>query len=967
MFRILQPWMMLLLILLPLFWLSARNVRVLGRGRKTLALVVRSLVFILLVLCLAEIEYSEQGDRLAIFFILDRSSSIPIDEQQFALTYIQQQIGAIPRDDIARIMFFGKEAVLQQPPGENVNLADYQPMVNTEGTDIEGAIGLAMAAFPEGVQRRIVLLTDGNQTQGDVETAIRRARANGVDVQVMPLRYTYTQEVLVEDVVLPSQIRENEPFHVRVMVTAQEAGPGTLRISENGEIIIDQEVELQPGKNAFSFTREIAETGVYYYDAQVEAENDRRPSNNRAQDFAVVRGMPRVLLLETEFDQAMPMAAALSAEGILVDMRQPEESPSQLRDLQAYDGIILSNVPASRLDFSIQEAMESAVRDLGIGLMMIGGPDSFGAGGYQGTPIERALPVDMDIKQQRVIPSGALVIIMHSTEMPQGNYWTQVISEEAIKVLSRNDYAGFLRYSNTEQESWLFELEKLGNKRRQLGLIRNLAFEDIGDMPTFDPTMELAYEALLRTNTNTKHMIILSDGDPQVPRQGLMNQIRDARITVSTICVNPHQQRDADVMEDLAEFFDGEYYFIEDNTDLPRIFIKEATVIRRNTLVEEPFTPVVTALSELLTGFEAGFPQLDGYVLSSPKPQTTIVLATHKEDPLLAHWRYGLGKAVAFTSDAKSRWASNWLSWDQYSQFWGQIVRWTLRSEQERDFQIQTMMDGDSIRVAIDALGSEGEFINDLNFSAASIDPAYQSASFTIRQTQPGRYEGTITARDPGSYILKMQYEGENDYGGSLTSGITVPYSPEHATTRQNETVLRRMVAAAGTDFIDTESDIFAHNLVASGESTPLWPLLLALAIILFFTDVAVRRVFFELPQLQAAFQRVVRFILSPFRSRLAPAGPATEQMGSLMQAKQRAFEPKTGVSESKDRLLETLDEVDPLPEEDAAPESESKPLWKEARPSQDVPQFEEQKDNEYTSALFRAKLRAKDRENKRD
>ena len=956
MIQVLQPAYLFLLLLIPLIWYTAKDVRVLGYGRKTLALILRTLVLVLIILSLAEIELSDQGEHLTVFFAIDRSSSIPSDEQEFGLSYVQQQLGLLPEGDEARILFFGKDAAIQDRPGENVDLRDYQPMINTEGTDIEGAIGLAMAAFPQGTQRRIVLITDGNQTQGDAVSAIRRARANGVDVMILPQRYVYAQEVLVEDVVLPSRIREDEPFSLRVMVRAQEAGPGTLRIFENGEVILEQAVDLAAGKNAYTLSREISQAGVYTYEAQIEAENDRRPSNNRAQNFAVVRGQPRVLLLETEPAEGENLAVALQNEGILVDYAEPEAAPVTLRDYQAYESVILSNVPASRMDQVQQRAIESAVRDLGMGLLMIGGPDSFGAGGWQNTPVENALPLDMEIKQRRVIPSGALVLIMHSTEMPQGNYWAQQVSEEAIRVLSRNDYAGFLRYSNQFGESWLFELERLGNKRRQLSLIRNLAFQDIGDMPSFDPTMQMAYDSLMRTQTNVKHMVILSDGDPARPNPTLVENIKSARITVSTVCVNPHNASDVTTMEELADYLGGTAYYIKNSQDLPQIFIKEATVVRRNTIVEEPFTPGIVQVNELITGFDA-FPQLQGYVLATPKSKAEQILATHKGDPLLASWRYGLGKSAAFTSDAKSRWAPDWLGWDQYAQFWGQVVRWTLRTEQENNFQVQTSIEGDQVRIAVDALNQEGEFLNELDFQAVAIDPELESATVALRQTQPGRYEGAFRAADPGNYMVKMNYEdSEGEIEGQLTSGVAVPYSPEHSTTTQNDVMLKRMADETGHPLIDVETHIFEHNLLATADVMPLWPWFLSLAAIFFFIDVAVRRVFFEMPALQAAFARVWGWVMYPF-TRKPPAPRPSEQMDSLRQAKERAQGAQT--AETKDEFLQRLESAKDESLGDLPAAQDSDAPGQEAKGEKDLPQFDDEEEDSYTSALKRAKQRA--------
>ncbi len=967
MIRVLQPACLFLLLLLPALWLTARNVRVLGRGRKTLALLLRSLVLSLFILALAEVELVDKGKRLTVFFAIDRSSSIPVDRQQFSLAYVQERLDEIPEGDQAGILFFGKEAMLQENPKENVRLQEYQTILNTEGTDIEAAINLAMAAFPEGVQKRIVLITDGNQTQGDAESAAQRAKANKIDLLVMPLEYTASQEVLVEDLVIPASLREKEPFNIKVLVHAQEAGPGVLRLTENGQVIAEEKVELSPGKNAFQVSRSIEKAGVYTYEATVEAENDRRPSNNRAQNFAFVKGLPRVLLVETETREGRFLAAALAAEGIQTDMRLPEEMPGTLRELQMYDSVILSNVPAADFSKSQMRMLETAAGDLGIGLLMIGGLESFGAGGYQDTPVEKALPVTMDVKQRRIIPSGALVLITHSCEIPQGNYWAQEISLAALDTLSSQDFIGMLRFSSSlGGEGWLFPLNRAGNKREQRQAIQNLTFSDLGDMPSFDTTLRLACDALKKTSTNIKHIVILSDGDPAQPSQSLIDEIVENQITISTVCINPHAQRDVDVMRRLARLGGGNFYHVTNNSNLPKIFTKEAMTVRRNMILEEPFTPVITQHSEVIKGFESGFPPLQGYIVTGPKTGAEMVLTTHKQDPLLAHWRYGLGKTAAFTSDAKARWAREWLSWDQYAKFWSQLVRWTLRAAQEDTFQMQATLEGDRVVCIVDALTEEGGFLNDLTFSAAVIDPDLQTRTFDMRQTEPGRYMGTFPAPAAGSYLINMTYKGKEDQEGYLTHGIAVPYSPEHNTTKQNDMLLKRLLEIGGHPALTPGAPVFEHNLDSTGDRLPLWPYLLGLAVFLFFCDIAARRVFFEVPQLQRGLLKAWNWVTAPFIRRPAPAGPATEELGQLMQAKARAaeFTAGPGPEKEKESLIQRLEKVkeSEIAAMEAMDARSSEPAaWHEVTQDEEPKPFTDRPQDAYTSALFRAKSRAKE------
>src|SRR5262249_32692489 len=141
------------------------------------------------------------------------------------------------------------------------------------------------------------------------------------------------------------------------------------------------------------------------------------------------------------------------------------------------------------------------------------------------------------------------------------------------------------------------------------------------------------------------------------------------RITVSSVLISGHSP--ADTMQWIAHEGKGRFYNVTSPSDLPQIFIKETAVILKSAIYEDPFKPVLRSTTEPIRGISAAdYPTLLGNVATSPKPRAETPLWTDKGDPLLAHWTYGLGRAVAFTSDAKPKWGKIWLNWPQYRQFW---------------------------------------------------------------------------------------------------------------------------------------------------------------------------------------------------------------------------------------------------------------------------------------------------------
>ncbi len=990
--QFLQPWPLLLLLLLPWVIYQARGVRVLSPFRRRLAIALRLLLVTLVVLALSEPQWLREGRGLAVFFLMDRSESVPAEQRDFAQTYIAEQLKKKEKDDRAGLILFGKDAVIETAAKEIISVHGLRSVVDARGTDVAGSIRLAMAAFPSDFSKRIVVLTDGNQTEGDAEAEARRAASKGIEVSVVPLKYVHEQEILVREVSLPMRVRTDEPFDVKVLVESHYTGPATLRLYGDGQVFTEQRVNLQDGLNAYVVAQETDVGGFHSYDAVVEAAADKRPDNNRATGFVVIRGVPRVLVLDGAGGKdSQYFASALRAEGIGVEVRGMGNVPGNLAEFEAFDVIALINFSATNFSHDQMLMIESAVRDFGTGLLMIGGENSFGSGGYLNTPVERALPVSMDIKQRKILPSGALVIIMHTVEIGIGNFGAQQISLAALDVLSPEDYMGYLKYGQGG-ESWLFDLEKVGDKSKQRKLLRNLSYQDMGDMPSFDTTLSMAHKSLVDVPANVKHIVVISDGDPQQPSPALATKIKDAGITISTVCSDHHRSlRNVAMMKRLAQWGGGEAYLVTNNNELPRIFAKEATVVKRGMLVEEPFIPQVVRLHEALLGFSSGFPELLGYVIATPKPAGTICMTTHQDDPLLATWRYGVGKAVAWTSDAAPRWGQQWLDWEGYVRFWTQMVRWLLPENQNDNVQVSSTIEGDRAYVVIDAVDDDGLFMNSLTFSGKSVDPTIGAKEFELRQTAPGRYEGDFKVEDPGSHMVSLQFSDGDEFQGQITTGLAVPFSPEQTTTTHNERIISKVAELGSGRTLGLEDNVFDHNLPLSQQPQPLWPFLLAAALILFFLDIAQRRIAVEFRHLREAWARVVAWIPVPGFLRPAALGPATDEIGSLMQAKARALGPNAprpagslaeradgesasgeegdgeeGEADSSESLLERLDRL--AAEGEIEDKHVAQSRWTGSDETDDTgeavaePLDRTPAAGKYTSSLLEAKRRAEER-----
>ncbi len=850
-----------LLAVLPLglhaIWIS-RRLTLLSPGRRWTAVGLRLLLLALLLAALAGTRLTRQSDELKVMFVVDQSESVPPAQREWARAWLEQALETMGKNDQAGVVAFGGDAAVERAPEPTREIEPLRSVVDRSRTNLAEAINLAMACFVGESQKRVVILSDGNQNTGDAVDAARAAAAAGVAVDVVALEYENRNDVVVDKVIVENRVSLEEPFELRVLASSRQGGEGTLSVLQDGRVIGHSTVRLDPDKrNVFVVSTEVRDAGFHTFEVQLDIAGDSIPENNRGFAFTYGEGKPRVLLVDGDEPPSPALAAALSSEQIEVVPVAPTSFPAALRDLQGYDAVVFNNVGAGELTQEQMRLLEQAVHVLGIGFAMIGGEQSFGAGGWNDSPIERILPVEMELKNEKILPQGALALIIHTVEIPEGQYWAEQISLAALDALSPRDLMGLLYYGFGGGESWLFPMQEVGDKGRLRNLIRTI---QPGDMPDFDRTLQMAHDGLMSTDAGLRHIVIISDGDPSRPAPALINKMKNAKITISTVVINPHTPRDKDIMQELAQSTGGQYYDVTTYNRLPQIFMREAAIVRKSLIFDEPFTPQPARNSPLLTGVAQNYPVLGGYVGTSRKDLADVPLVTENDDPLLAHWQYGTGKSLAFTSDAKQRWGSRWLTWDQYTKFWTQSIRWILRSPVNPNYQVQMDVEGSRGKITIDAVDADGAFKNFMKIGGQVISPTLKPLDVDFRQVAPGRYEAEFEAAEAGTYMLGAT-AAEPQGGGTgpaikvaeaapapgelVTGGTAVSYSPEFRDSRSNLALLARLadVTRPYGRVLRGEVPVFAHNLPSRTEPKPLWPWMLWAALPVFLFDIFTRRV----------------------------------------------------------------------------------------------------------------------------
>lgn len=810
------------------------------------ALGLRGVLLALLLLSLLRPVIPRLVDRMNVVFLLDVSDSVSLAARESAYRFAAQAIEAMKDRDHAGLVVFGQEAVVEQPLGPRPRIERLQSQLPGRGTDVAQAIQLALAMVPAGQANRLILLSDGRQNAGNALAAAQTAKELGAELYYVPLPLTFSQEVVVKSLLLPPEVKSGEPFHVKVVAWSQQDTPGRLSLFRNGEFLGSQMVRLTAGKNVFTYQQSLEQGGIHVFQAAIEVEGDTIEENNRAVGTVAVRGRPQVLLAEKDRSHAQALAAALRTQRIGVEVVAAEKLPKELAGLQKYDGLVLSNVSSLKLTKRQMESIRAYVRDYGGGLVMVGGEESFGLGGYYRTPIEEALPVTMEVRQKIEIPSLAVLLSIDrsgSMAMSTEDKVTKLdVAKEAAHLvadlLDERNEVGVMSWDT--EFVWDVPLQPVRDKTV---IHRAIATIKAGGGTDGYPALRESYRALFERPALLKHVIFLSDG--QMTRgdfAGLIRRMVKDKITVSTVAIG----RDADVqlMFDIAKWGRGRFYYTEDSHAIPRIFTLETQLVSKASLVEQPFRPTVSGVGhEILQDIDwKSVPPLGGYVATTLKGTAEMLLMTNQEDPLLAVWRYGLGRTAAFTSDAKSKWAVLWLRWPGFNKFWAQMTRWTLRTGTRSDIAAAVARSQGMGEVGVEAVDTKGEFINFLDAEVGVVTPDKRRAVVELEQVAPGRYRGRFPAAEEGVYLVGMVGRKDERIVGSQLAGLVVPYAQEYRHLGVDEPFLRELAELTGGGALSEPRNAFLQARRRSRLSVGLWPWLVACAAVLLVPEIALRR-----------------------------------------------------------------------------------------------------------------------------
>lgn len=839
-YSLLKPILIFLLLLLVAEWLIYRRKQPIfgSKTGKIMAYALRVLVILLVIGAFFDISWNWRAKKVATVFLLDASDSMRGNQDE-EVEELAAAIEELPRGEEAGVVAFGGDTMIQQLVSEKPEFSALDSMPITTETNIEQAVQTALSLYSEYNRKRLVLLTDGRQNTGDLLNMSSSLQAAQVDLQVKKWESTPKEEVYLSDLTVPESISVGDRYNIELEVESTIHTGAKLQLYNDNKLRREETVDLQEGSNRFSFQDTRTEEGFTNYRAVVIPDQDTVQMNNEYVAYTEASEKKPILLLEGRNGEAAEFRKVLDAAAYPYQVLSPAEAPAGVKELNKYVTILLENVYVDDLPAGFMDSVESYVKDYGGGLIAIGGDQSFALGGYRDTVLEKILPVNMDHREEEELPELAMVMVIdHSSSMSSnsdGKMKLQTAKEAAagaLKNLRDQDQIGVLAFDDSY--SWVVKPQKLTERdeiNKKIMGIRE------GGSTSIYPALQQAYKAVKETDAQIKHVILLTDGQDagQQNYDKLLANAEQDGITVSTVAVG--QDADDKLLQHIAGLGNGRDYQT-DGDELSRIFAQEIYLSQGDFLINRDFTPVITADSDIMDGLEDGLPQLRGYIGTSIKNGASAVwMDDKKEDPILAVWQYGLGTTIAFTSDVTNEWTGNYALWDEYPQFWSQVIAQSIYDQDDSESKISAKQEGNTGIIRYENAKVSG----DAKLTAIYTNSAGEQEEVKLDAVSAHAYEGKIPLGETGVYSINVRRKEGEELKEAANVQLTMQYSEEYRYTGDSN-ILERFVAEADGIFIDDLQEIYQTKPQEADSRTNLTMPFLMLAVVLWLLDILNRR-----------------------------------------------------------------------------------------------------------------------------
>lgn len=843
--------LVLILILMVLEWiLYVRQMRYRGR----FYLVVRGVGMLLLLMAWLGVSVNKRDAANTTIFLLDISNS---NEQNLPAmeAYMDKALKEMPKKNQYGIVTFGKNSLVEQFLTDENHFSRIMSLPDKTATNFEDAMSRALAMIPANGAGRVVILTDGKETKGNLVSTASALVSRQVELLAYVYGVSQEQDAYVENVELPGYLYQGDMYSMTVTVESNYETDARIQIWM-GTIQTDEyNVHLNRGTNQFRFQQKVTGENVENFEVRVVAAGDTCEENNSYHAYSVVDSVPKVLLISGMNEDRSQYENMLRSAGCDYHALSAINAPDSLEELLEYKSILLENVYMSDLPEGFLLNIETYVKDYGCGLVCIGGDDSYALGGYRESVLETVLPVDMELRGVNEIPEMAMIMVIDhsgSMSMDAGGGATNLdlaitAAKTAVDQMRSTDYVGVITFDDTF--SWVVEPTVASDKDDIKTRIETIAE---GGGTTIQPALWAALDGVKECDASILHVILLTDGQGESRNyEDIIGAYTNADVTLSTVAVGDGS--DARLLERLAENCGGRYYYSDMASEIPKIFAQEVFLRGDTYLQNGLFQLAVDSSNEITSGlFEAGWPGIYGYVSATPKNASNVLIASEKDDPILTVMQYGLGHTVAWNTDVTNRWTADYAGESDYAQLWKRIVDYSVGNAAIGEDSVDVTTEGGYTNVVYNAL----DYGEQTKVEAVYTDPEGNTQTAPLQATAPGRYEAKLDTDITGIYNLSVRRLDDGSIANAVTTAVAVQYSDEYKFD---------VDTAAFTSFVerygamlDPEKSFWQQRKSGTRERYELTKWLILLLIFWFVMDIAFRRFHF-LPQDTKLYQMAVR------------------------------------------------------------------------------------------------------------
>ncbi|SKC45823.1 VWA domain-containing protein [Maledivibacter halophilus] len=810
--------------------------RVIDEKKRKYWIFIRILTLICLILSLTQLDIDFSARNTTTIFLVDKSISADKNKERIE-EYLNHQLKLKESKDKMGIIVFGEKPMIEMPIKDKIEKINLSSNINSNFTNIEEALDFAVNFFPEKTNKRLVLISDGRENMGNAVEKINKLRENKISLEIYPINTEKVKDVQLTSLGIPENIHNKNDIPVEIIIDSNFDGEGTFIFYGNNEEILKKDLRVENGENVFKYSISLEDNERINYRGEIVFKEDKNYKNNKASGVLNIGNRPESLIIGKDED-IKNLRGVLKSMDLNPIVYSSGEVPDNMNFLSQFNGIFLVNLHHDNISSEFEENLQKCVKNLGTGLVIIGGEESFALGEYKDTILEDILPLECDMKGNKKLPNTGLILIIDSSgSMEDESHGVKKIdmakeaSLRSIGILNENDYIGVLGFSDTLE--WIVPFKSAEDKEKIKENILKLSSRG-GTLIL--PALDEGINAFENAPVKIKHIILLSDGQGEKEGyENYINKMKEKSITLSTVGIG--QDANIEVLKKLSKEAKGRNYFVKDFTSIPKIFAKETYLATKKYINNEEFTPIKVENTKYFNYDQ--FPNLKGYVGTGIKEGATLVLKSPLDDPILSHWQYGLGRVLVWTSDLNGRWSDSWIKWDKFQEKWSSIVGWIFSRGKNKEMEIDLV----KTRGKLEIFAAHNNPKENSKFKIQVQGPKEFKENILLNQISTGKYKGEFSLNEEGSYYVTAELIRDSETIERKIETINLNYSPEHEINKGRGIERLNLIREISKGrLIDEDTNVFKQPIDKNKSSLDLSFILLPLALLFYIGDIAIRK-----------------------------------------------------------------------------------------------------------------------------